>query len=44
MASGSRSGAYWDLFCGEGLPPMVMGGRYKARLPQSTVKVLLNQS
>ena len=44
MASGSKSGVYRALLCGLGLSSMVMGGRFKAGIPKSAVKGLLNQS
>ena len=44
MATGSRSEVYWDLLFGQGLSSTGMSGRLKARLTQSTEKVLLNQS
>ena len=44
MAAGSKYGVYRVILCGRGLQSMAMVGRFKAGLPQSTIKVLLNQS
>ena len=43
MASGSGSGVYQDLLFGLELSSRGMGGRFKYRLPQSTVKWLLGE-
>ena len=43
MAAWIRSGVYQSLLCGPGLSSMVMGGRFKAGMPKSALKGLLNQ-
>ena len=43
MVAVSGSEVYWDILFVQGLPSMVMGGRFKAGIPKSTEKVLLNQ-
>ena len=44
MAAGIRSGVHQDILCGRGISSKVMGGRFKAGLQKSYVKVLLKQS
>ena len=44
MAYRIRSGVQRDILCGKSLSSMVMGGRFRSRIPKLAVKGLLNQS
>ena len=44
MAAGGRYGVLRDILCGRCLSSKVMGGRFKYGIPNSSIKLLLNQS